>query len=71
MSFFESSRIQPPPLPPAPPPVPIPIDPQIRRTREQTRRRQAAAGGRQGTVKTSAQGLIDDAPGTKKTLLGS
>jgi len=71
MSFFSSPKITPPPPPPAPPPLPIPVDPQIRRTREQIRRRQAAAGGRQGTIKTSAQGLLDDDDQRiRKSLLG-
>lgn len=72
MSMFSAPpQIAPPPPPPAPPPLPTPVDPQVQLVREQMRRRQRAAGGRQSTVKTSAQGLTDIAPGTKKTLLGA
>jgi hypothetical protein len=61
----------PPPPPPPPPPLPTPVDESVRRVREVTRRRAHAAGGRQSTVATSAQGLSSEAQGTKKTLLGA
>lgn len=74
MSFFKSPSVPaPPPLPPPPPPPPTPADPQVRRVREQTRRRAALSGGRRSTIRTAggAQGLVGNAPGTKKTLLGT
>jgi len=68
--FGGASIPAPPPPPPPPPPLPKPVDEGLRRVRDQTRQRAAAAGGREGTIATSSQGLTDTDP-KKKTLLGA
>ena len=72
MCFFGSSpkTPTPPPLPPPLPPIPTPSDENIIEGRQAQRRRAAAAGNRDSTILTSAQGLTD-ATTTPKTLLGT
>jgi hypothetical protein len=64
------SSFVPPPLPPPPPPPPTPVDPNVGRVRTSIRRRAAAAGTRQSTIATGAQGLSTEALTTRKSLLG-
>ena len=60
----------PPPLPPPLPPIPTPSDENIVAGRLADRRRAAAAGNRDSTILTSAQGLTD-ASTAPKTILGT
>lgn len=66
----QSKTPTPPPLPPPLPPIPTPSDENIVEGRQADRRRAAAAGNRDSTILTSAQGLTD-ATGAAKTLLGT
>ena len=71
MCIFGSPKAPtPPPLPPPLPPIPTPSDENIVEGRLADRRRAAAAGNRDSTILTSAQGLTD-ASTAPKTILGT
>lgn len=61
---------EPPPLPPPAAPPPTPVDPAVQRARLDNRQRAALALGRDRTILTSAQGLLDTPMAGKKSLLG-
>lgn len=61
---------EPPPLPPPAAPPPTPVDPAVQRARLDNRQRAALALGRDRTILTSAQGLLDTPMSGKKSLLG-
>ena len=60
-----------PALPPPLPPPPTAADPQVARSRLQSRQRAALAGGRAGTIKTSGLGLLAPAETAKKSVTGT
>mgnify|MGYP003658011380 CR=1 FL=1 len=60
----------PPPPPPAPTPAPKPVSPQTQRARSDEKSRIRGMRGRQSTIRTSPQGLSDEANVTGKKLLG-
>ena len=59
-----------PQAPPPPPPPPERDDSAVQDAARAERRRQAGAKGRASTILTSGQGVTEDTPVVKKTLLG-
>ena len=58
----------PPPPPPPPPKPPTKQSPEVQKARKDERTRAAIARGQAGTIKTSAQGVLDAAK-TTDTLI--
>lgn len=65
---------KPPPPPPPPPIPPVPPDPPIKpkdtKETDRVEKRVARKKGTQASILTGGQGLLTEAPTTKKTLLG-
>lgn len=62
---------EPPPLPPPPPPPPTRVDPAVKASRNNARKKFSAGAGRSGTVLTQPKGLLTQSANTQtKTLLG-
>ena len=67
MCFSQPST---PALPPAPLPPPTIADPNVQVAAQNETKRRLAAAGRKSTIITGGKGLVDEAPTTKKSLLG-
>ncbi len=62
-----------PPQKASPPPLPAPVprdDAEVQRVAAEERRRRRAQSGRSSTIKTSGQGVTEQAPVGHKRLLG-
>jgi hypothetical protein len=66
--FGGASPPPPPPPPPAPPAAPTKVSKEVKIARKDEVKRAAAAAGQAGTIKTSAQGVLEPAR-TTKTLI--
>lgn len=59
-----------PPPPETPPPPPTVVEPSIQNAADQLRLTAAAASGRASTILTSGQGVLQQPPVLRRTLLG-
>lgn len=64
--------MSPPAAPPAPDPVPTPVSPEIKKARDEQKKRAAAMAGYASTIATSGQGDLTPVSTTAgKTMLGA